>query len=114
MIRWIINWLLSAVSLLIVANVIRGIQVDGFGTAMIAALVIGFVNATIGLLLKIVTFPLAILTLGIFWLVINALMLKLAAALVPGFRVIGFLPAFLGAILLTLVSTLLHWAAGRI
>ncbi|MDQ6663526.1 MAG: phage holin family protein [Acidobacteriota bacterium] len=111
MIGWIVNWLLNAVSLLIVARVIRGIQVDGFGTAMVAALVIGFVNATIGLMLKIVTFPLAILTLGIFLLVVNALMLKLAAALVPGFRVKGFLPAFLGAILLALVSTLLHWVA---
>lgn len=114
MLHWLINWLLSAVSLIIVANVIRGIQVDGFGTALIAALVIGLVNATIGLLLKIITFPLTILTLGLFWLVINALMLKLAAALVPGFRVNGFLPAFLGAILLTLVSTLLHWAVARI
>lgn len=108
MIHWLVNWLLSAVSLIIVANVIRGIQVDGFGVALVAAIVYGLVNATVGLLLKIVTFPLTILTLGLFWLVINALMLKLAAALVPGFRVIGFLPAFLGAILLALVSTLLH------
>ena len=114
MVHWIVNWLLSAVSLIIVANVIRGIQVDGFGTALIAAIVIGLVNATIGLVLKIVTFPLTIVTLGLFWLVINALMLKLAAALVPGFRVAGFLPAFLGAILMTLVSTLLHWAVARI
>ena len=113
MLHWIINWLLSAVSLIIVANVIRGIQVNGFGTALVAAIVIGLVNATIGLLLKIITFPLTIVTLGLFWLVINALMLKLAAALVPGFRVVGFLPAFLGAILLTLVSTLLHWVVGR-
>ncbi len=114
MLHWIINWLLSAVSLIIVANVISGIHVNGFGTALIAAIVIGLVNATIGLLLKIITFPLTILTLGLFWLIINALMLKLAAALVPGFRVIGFLPAFLGAILLTLVSTLLHWVVARV
>ncbi|MDQ6701564.1 MAG: phage holin family protein [Acidobacteriota bacterium] len=114
MVHWIVNWLLSAVSLIIVANVISGIQVQGFGTALVAALVIGLVNATIGLLLKIITFPLTIVTLGLFWLVINALMLKLAAALVPGFRVNGFLPAFLGAILLTLVSTLLHWVVARV
>ena len=113
MVHWIVNWLLSAVSLIIVANVIRGIQVDGFGTALIAAIVIGLVNATIGLVLKIVTFPLTIVTLGLFLLVINALMLKLAAALVPGFRVTGFLPAFLGAILMTLVSTLLNWVVAR-
>ena len=71
---------------------------------MIASIVIGFVNGTLGFLLKIVTFPLTIVTLGLFWLVINALMLKLAAALVPGFRINGFWPAFFGAIVLTLVN----------
>ena len=82
----LINWLLSALSLVIVANVIPGFELSGFVAALIAALVIGFVNATLGFFLKIVTFPLTIVTLGIFWLVINALMLKVAAALVPGFR----------------------------
>ncbi len=106
----LLNWLLSAISLIIVANLIRGIEVSGFFTALIAAVVIGLVNATLGFLLKLITFPLTILTLGLFWLVINALMLKVAAALVPGFRVHGFLPAFLGAIVLTLVNTLLRWA----
>src|SRR5437016_416978 len=108
----LINWLLSAVSLLIVANVIRGIQVTGLGAALIAAIVFGFVKGTLGLFLKIVTFPLTILTLGIFWLVINALMLKLAAALVPGFRIDGFLPAFFGAILLSLVDMALKFMLG--
>jgi len=77
--------------------------------ALIAALVIGLVNATIGLLLKIITFPLAILTLGLFWFVINALMLELAAYLVPGFHVRDFKAALLGAILLSIVSSLLLW-----
>jgi len=103
----LINWLLSAVSLVIVAHLIPGFQLSGFGAALIAAIVIGFVNGTLGLALKIITFPLSILTLGIFWFVINALMLKLAAALVPGFRIDGFLPAFLGAIVLSLVNMLL-------
>ncbi len=105
----LINWLVSGVSLLIVANLIRGIQIDGFLTALVAALVYGLVSATIGVLLKLISIPLIILTLGLFWLVINALMLKLAAALVPGFRVLGFLPAFFGAILLTVVQWLLRW-----
>jgi len=104
----LINWLLSALSLVIVANVIPGFQVSGLAAALIAALVIGFVNSTLGFLLKILTFPLTIVTLGIFWLVINALMLKLAAALVPGFRIQGFLPAFLGSIVLTLVNMVLR------
>ncbi len=103
----LINWLLSALSLVIVAHVIPGFQLSGFGAALIASIVIGLVNGTLGFLLKIITFPLTILTLGIFWFVINALMLKVAAALVPGFRIDGFLPAFLGAIVLTLVNMVL-------
>jgi putative membrane protein len=105
----LINWLLSALSLVIVANVIPGFQVSGILAALIAAVVIGLVNSTLGVVLKIVTFPLTILTLGIFWLVINALMLKVAAALVPGFRIQGFLPAFLGSIVLTLVNVALRF-----
>jgi len=108
----ILRWLLSAVSLLIVANMIPGIQVESFGTALIAALVYGIVGATLGALLKLITFPLAFLTLGLFWLVINALMLQLASAFVPGFRVQGFLPAFLGAIALSIVQFLLRWILG--
>ena len=113
MTKLLVNWLLSAVSLVIVANVIPGFQVSGLGSALIAAIVIGFVNGTIGFLLKVVTFPLTLLTLGIFLLVINALMLKVAAALVPGFRIVGFLPAFLGAIVLSLVHMALRYLFGE-
>jgi putative membrane protein len=108
----LINWLLSALSLVIVANVIPGFQIAGFSAALIAAIVIGLVNGTLGFFLKIVTFPLTIVTLGLFWLVINALMLKVAAALVPGFRIDGFLPAFFGAIVLTLVNMVLRALLG--
>ena len=107
--RYILHWLISGVGLIIVANIIRGIEVDGFGAALIAALVYGLLSTTLGFLLKIITFPLAILTLGIFLLVINALMLRLTAALVSGFRVLGFGPAFFGSILLTIVDWLLRW-----
>ena len=105
----IIHWLLSALSLVIVAHVVPGFEVSGFGTALIAAAVIGLVNSTIGLFLKIVTFPLTILTLGLFWLVINALMLELAAWLAPGFDVLGFWSAFFGAIILSLVNLVLRY-----
>ena len=104
----LLHWLISALSLMIVAYLFPGIQLHGLGAALIAPIVIGLINATIGLILKIITFPLTILTLGIFWLVINALMLQLAAALVPGFYVAGFLSAFFGGILLGIVSTILH------
>ena len=107
--RLLIHWILSAVALWIVAYFVPGISVSGPVAALIAALVIGFINATLGLLLKILTFPLTILTLGLFWFVINALMLKLASMFVPGFHVQGFLPAFIGAILLSVVSSILQW-----
>ena len=104
----LINWLLSAVAVWIVARIVPGIAVDSVTAALIAALVIGLVNATFGTLLKILTFPLTIVTLGLFWLVINALMLELAAAVVPGFHVNGFLAAFIGAIVLSVVNLVLR------
>ena len=109
--RVLLNWFLSALAVWIVSRVVPGIYVNGLLAALIAALVIGFINATIGLLLKILTFPLTLLTLGLFWFVINALMLEFASALVPGFQVRGFFAAFVGAIVLSLVNMLLKWLA---
>jgi putative membrane protein len=100
---------LSALAVWIVSKVVPGISVSGPMAALIAALAIGFINATIGFLLKVLTFPLTLLTLGLFWFVINAAMLKLASALVPGFEVHGFVAALIGAVLLSLVNSLLHW-----
>lgn len=106
--RLLLNWLLSAVGLLIVSQFMPGFHVRGFTAALIAALVIGLVNATLGLFLKIITLPLTILTLGIFWWVINALMLMFASSLLrPAFVVTGFLPAFVGAVVLSLINMLL-------
>src|SRR5262247_1291859 len=110
MVRILINWILSALAVWVVAQLPLGIHVRGLGAALVAAIVIGFINATLGALLKVITFPLTILTLGIFWLVINALMLELASALVSGFTVQGFWSAFFGAIVLSLVSTFLRSA----
>jgi putative membrane protein len=107
--RMLLNWILSALAVWIVSRVVPGIYVSGPGAALIAALAIGFINATIGVVLKIITFPLTLVTLGLFWWVINALMLKFASALVPGFQVRGFLAAFIGAIVLSLVNMLLKW-----
>jgi putative membrane protein len=102
------HWLISTCSLLIVAYLFPGIAVAGLGPAIIAPIVIGLVNATIGFVLKILTFPLTLLTFGIFLLVINALMLQLTSFLVPGFYVAGFWSAFFGAIVLSLMSTILY------
>ncbi|HEY7217358.1 MAG TPA: phage holin family protein [Candidatus Binatia bacterium] len=103
----LIHWFISAASLMIVAYLFPGIEVHGFGTALIAPIVIGFINATIGFIFKLLTLPLSLLTFGFFWLVINALMLLLAASLVPGFVIHGFWSAFFGAIVLSIASTIL-------
>lgn len=111
--KLLIRWLVNAISLWIVTGLNIGIRVPNFKTALIAALVIGLVNATLGIFLKIVTFPLTILTFGIFLIIINAAMLKVAAwLLAPDFRVNGWGAAIVGAILLSLVSSLLHWLIG--
>jgi len=102
--RLILHWILSAVALMIVAHVVPGFYIRSFGAALIAAVVIGLVNATLGFLLKVLTFPFIILTLGLFWFVVNAVMLIVASKLVPGFVVTGFIPAFWGAIVLALIN----------
>ncbi len=104
----IVSWLISAFALWIVAQIIPGIQVKGFGTAMIATVVIALVNGTIGVVLKILTFPLTFLTLGLFLLVVNAFLLMLASALVPGFSVRGFLNALVGSVVLTILNSVLR------
>ncbi|MGE5569170.1 MAG: phage holin family protein [Rhodospirillales bacterium] len=109
MVGLVIHWLLSALVLLLVARLVPGFRLSGFGSALIAVIIIGLLNATLGLILKIVTFPLTILTLGLFLLVVNAIVLKVVAALMPGFSIQGFLPAFLAAILLAILQVLLRW-----
>ena len=108
MLALLLHWAISAVSLVIVAYLVPGIELSGLGAALVAPIVIGLINATVGFLIKILTLPLTVLTLGIFWLIINALMLQLAAAIVPGFYVAGFWSAFFGAIVLSLVSMFLR------
>ena len=106
MVRLLVQWLLSAVALLVVSELVPGFTVQGLGPALVAALVIGLLNATFGLVLKIVTLPLGSLSFGIFFLVINAVMLKFASGFVPGFQVLTFKAAFLGALALAVLHLL--------
>jgi putative membrane protein len=108
MVKLLVQWLLSAVALLVVSNLVRGFEVQGLGPALIAALVIGLLNATVGFLLKVITFPISILTLGLFLLVINGMMIMVASSLVRGFHVRGFGPAFWGAVVLALLGMLIR------
>jgi putative membrane protein len=109
MLRMFFHWAITALAVWITSRVVSGFYVDGAAAALIAAVVIGLVNATLGLFLKVITFPLTVLTLGIFWLIINALMLELASVFVPGFHIRTFAAAFWGAIVLSLVNMLLKW-----
>ena len=104
MIPFLAHLFISAALLLLVANIVPGVRVDGWGTAFLGALVLGLVNAFVRPLMLILTLPLTVLTFGLFLLVINALMLWLVAALVPGIQVRGFAPALLGSLLLTLLN----------
>ena len=108
MLYLIVSWFLSALSLLIVAHVVPGFAVRDFGSALIAALVIGLINSTLGVLLKILTLPLTIVTFGFFLFVINAIILRMVSGLVGGFGVETFGAALVGSIVLALVSTLLR------
>ncbi|HXK25034.1 MAG TPA: phage holin family protein [Myxococcota bacterium] len=104
MIEFLAHLLLTAALLLLVANVVRGVEVEGWGSAFLGAIALGLVNAFVRPLMLVLTFPLTILTFGLFLLVINALMLWLVAAMVPGIRVQGFGPALLGSLVLTLLN----------
>jgi putative membrane protein len=109
MLRMLLHWIISALAVWITSRVVPGFELSGAAAALIAAVVIGLVNATLGIVLKVITFPLTILTLGLFWFVINAIMLELASAFVPGFHIRGFASAFWGGIVLSLVNMLLKW-----
>lgn len=101
------KWVLYALSLLLIAWVVPGITLSGFSTALLAAVVIGLVNVIIKPLLILLTLPINILTLGLFTLVINALMFLLAAKLSPGFQIVGFWSAFLGAFIFSILSVII-------
>jgi putative membrane protein len=108
MFRLLLHWLLSAFAIFAISHFVVGFHVRDLEAALIAALVIGLLNATLGLVLKIITFPITILTLGLFLLVINALMIMLASHIVTGFHVTGWIPALIGAVVLALVGMLFH------
>ena len=104
--RLLLVWLINAAALLALPYVVGGIAVAGFGTALVAALVLGLVNALIRPVLVVLTLPITLVTLGLFILVINALMFGLVAYFVESFTVNGFGSALLGA----LVYAVIAWA----
>lgn len=106
MLRLLLHWILNAVALLLVSHFVEGFHVSSLISALIAVIVIGLFNATLGLFLKIITLPLGILTFGIFFLVINAVILWFSSKFVPGFAVTTFGAAFWGALALAVLHLL--------
>lgn len=106
--RFIIHLLLTSVAVVLTAFVVPGVVVEGFGSAILVALVLGLLNVFVKPLLVLLTLPATMLTLGLFLFVINALLILLASAIVPGFKVNGFWWALLYSILLTIVSGILQ------
>jgi putative membrane protein len=104
----VVSWLVSALALWIVAQILPGIQVRDFLSAMLAVVAIAIVNVTIGWVVKLIALPLTILTLGLFLLVVNAFLLKLASLFTPGFRVRGLFSAILGSLILTILTSVLR------
>ncbi len=100
----IIKWVVDAAALFLIGHFVAGVTVASFPTALIVVFVLGIVNITIRPFLILLTLPITILTLGLFTFVINALLFWFVASFVKGFDVAGFWPAFLGALLFTLVS----------
>lgn len=100
----ILRWLVNALALILVSQIVTGIEVDSFYAALIAALILGLVNAVIRPILLLLTLPINFLTLGLFTFVINALMLLLTSSVVKGFTIDGFGPALIGALVLWLIS----------
>ena len=99
-----ITWLVTAIGLGFAVLIVPGIKTDTFPSFLIAAAVLGLINVFIRPLLWILTAPLSVLTFGLFALVINALMIRLAAAAVPGFKVKSFGSAFLGAVVMAIIG----------
>ena len=104
----LIRWLLLTISIIVTSYLVDGIHVTSFFAAFFAAAVLGILNALFRPILIVITLPINILTLGLFTFVINALLLKMASGVVPGFYVEGFWSAVFGSLIISLVSWMLN------
>ena len=114
MLKLLLKWLLSAAALLGVAYLYGGVSVASFGTAMIAALIIGLLNMLVRPILVVLTIPITLLTLGLFLFVINALMFWAAASMLQGLQVAGFGAALIGSLIYSVCSVVIYVALERV
>jgi putative membrane protein len=110
--RFLVRALIAAIGLWVADTLIDGISFDSAAWLLGAAVVLGLINAFVRPLAVILTLPITVITLGLFLLVLNAGMLALASWMLPGFQISGFWPAFLGAIIVSLVSGVGSWFFG--
>ena len=110
--KLLLRWLASALALIAVSYLVPGVLVASFGTALLAALVIGLVNATIGAIVKLFTTPIRWVTLGLFTLLINAVLFWLATQFVDGFDVTGAVPALVGSLAYGLLAAVIQSVVG--
>lgn len=112
MVALLAHLIVSAALLVLVAELVRGIELEGVGAALLAAAVLGIVNALVRPPAFLLSLPLIVVTFGLFYFVLNAAFLKLTAAVVPGFRIEGFLPAVWAAVLLAILNVVIARIAG--
>lgn len=106
--KTILRMLLTAIAVMVIANFLPGVEIDNFTNALFVAIVLGFLRITIQPLLVILTLPVTILTLGLFLLVINAIIIMLASSFVDGFYVSGFWIALIFSVLLSMLQSILY------
>ncbi len=107
------RWVVTTLAVLVAANVVKGLGYDHVGSLLVASLLLGFLNAFVRPLLVLLSLPLLVSTLGLFFLVINALLLWMVGSLVKGFHVTGFWPAFWGALVISITSVISNIFLGR-
>ncbi|HAJ64017.1 MAG TPA: hypothetical protein DCP31_36225 [Cyanobacteria bacterium UBA8543] len=112
--HFLLTWLVTAVSLMITANLVDGFKVKNFAAALVAAVIIGLANAIIRPILTVLTLPITVVTLGLFLFVVNALTIWLAGSITSGFVVNGFVPALIGSIVLSIVATVINFVVERV
>lgn len=113
MAKALLHFLVVVAMFLVLTKIIPGFYVPGWGTAILAALLFGILNSTLGLILKILTFPLILITFGLFYFVVNAMILLLVAWIIPAFSISGLWPAFLAAIVLAATNTIWKMATAE-
>jgi putative membrane protein len=106
----LVKWALYAIALLGVANIVPGISITNFGYALLVSFVIGLLNFLVKPIMVLLAIPLLVVTLGLFYFVLNALLFWLASLIVPGFVVNGFIAAFLGALLFSVLAAIIEKA----